>query len=150
MITDGNVSRQACRIGHNNMVAEPAIMRHMHVGHQNALGSKRGHAPSLDSSPIDRDIFADDVVMADDDLGGFPFISKVLWRPSNRRKRMHFIPLPDFRPPIDNRMGEEPAPLSDHDMLPHDAERPNFHVLIEVRLRMNDRCWMYLHAYPLY
>src|SRR5512139_1108493 len=69
MITDGDVPGKACRIGHNNMVAEPAIMCHVHVGHQNAFRPEGGDPPPLDGSTVDRDILPDDVVMADDDLG---------------------------------------------------------------------------------
>src|SRR6185437_5200189 len=150
MITDGDVSRKACRIGHNNMVAEPAIVCHMHVGHQNALRPKRGHSTPLDGSPVHRDILPDSVVVADDDLGRLPLVSKVLWRPSDRSKRMHLVPLPNLRPPINRHMREQSASLSDCDMLPDYTEWPDLNVTIEARLGMNDRCRMYLHACPLY
>ena len=38
MISDRDMSGQARCVGHNNMVAEPAIVRHMHIGHENTLG----------------------------------------------------------------------------------------------------------------
>ncbi len=87
------------------MVPEPAIVRHVHIGHQDALGPKRGHPAALYRPAIDGDIFTNHVVVAEHDFRRLSTIAEVLRRAADRGKGMHLIALADLGPSVDGDMG---------------------------------------------
>jgi hypothetical protein len=84
--------------------------------------------------------------MTDDDLGRFAPIPEVLRGSANRGKGMHFVPLTNLRPSADSHMRQQSASFAYRDMLTDQAERPDLHVISEVGLGMDNRCWMNLQS----
>src|SRR5262245_30444630 len=80
IVLDNDVSRQRCRIRHNDVIADNTIMSDMCADHEDIMIPNQGTAASLDRSSIHRDIFSEYVVIADHQLGIFPMVFEVLRR----------------------------------------------------------------------
>ena len=63
-----HVAAQQRAVGHDDVVAQLAIVGHVAAGHQEVLVADPRDAVFFFAAAIDRHAFADDVVVADDDL----------------------------------------------------------------------------------
>ena len=52
-------------IGHDDVIADPAVMRDMRADHQQAVIADPGHHPAALGAGIDRDVFADRIIASD-------------------------------------------------------------------------------------
>ena len=68
MIVNMNVAAQQRAVGHDNVIAHFAIVGDVATGHQKVVAADARDAVFLFTGAIDRDAFAKDVVIADDDL----------------------------------------------------------------------------------
>ena len=68
VIVDVHVPAQQRAVGHDDVVAQLAVVGHVAAGHQEILVADPRDAVFFFAAAIDRDAFADDVAVADDDL----------------------------------------------------------------------------------
>src|SRR5215467_5249111 len=148
MVANGDVSGQAGRIGHDQIVAQTAIVCHMAIGHEKVLVADRRHPAARLCPPIDGHVLPEHVVVSYDHLCRLPLVAEVLGRATDRHKRIQFASFADTRPAFDRHVREQPRPLPNRDVLSHHAKRPYRYVGGELRLRMDNRMWINLHAEP--
>ena len=60
------MSRKRGVIGHDDVVSDRAVMRHMHIGHEQVAVTDAGDAAAAFRSPVQGGKFADAVAAADD------------------------------------------------------------------------------------
>jgi hypothetical protein len=57
-VAQRDMSTQGCGIGHDDMVADNAVVPHMHSDHEEAVGSDAGHASAHGSAAMHGYMFA--------------------------------------------------------------------------------------------
>ena len=67
-------------IGHNDIIPQFAVVRHMAVSHQEVIISYDGYTDICRRGPVDGHIFSDCIVVPDNDPGLFPFEFQILRR----------------------------------------------------------------------
>jgi hypothetical protein len=63
----------------------------------------------------------------------------MLGRPSDGSEGVHFVSLPDLRPPVNVHVREKAGPFANDHVFSNDTERPDLDISIERGLRMDDR-----------
>ena len=78
VILDRDMPGQGCHVGHDHVVADAAVMRHVGVGHEKVVAADHGFAVAGDRASVDRGKLADHVVVADAGPGLFAPVFQVL------------------------------------------------------------------------
>ena len=78
MVVHMDVSTEQRTIGHDDAIADAAVMGHMAIGHQEVIVADRRDAFFLFAGAIDRDAFANDVVVAYDNASVGAGVADVL------------------------------------------------------------------------
>ena len=67
-------------IGHNDIISQFTIMRHMAVSHQEVIISYDGYTDIGSCGPVDGHIFPNGIIVSDNNPGLFPLEFQVLRR----------------------------------------------------------------------
>ena len=78
MVVNVDVPAQQRAVGNHDVVAQAAIVGDVAAGHQEVVAAERRDAVFFFGGAIDRHAFADDVVVADDDLGVAAAVADIL------------------------------------------------------------------------
>jgi hypothetical protein len=74
VIGNGHMASQRSRIGQDDMVAYDTVMSDMGIGHnQSVIANDRATSPGR-SSAMNGDVLTEDIGVAHDKLGQFPFV----------------------------------------------------------------------------
>src|SRR5262249_58058066 len=71
VILNDDVTAQGCVVGHDDMVADLAVMRDVRPHHEQAVVADTSHHPATDRAGIHSHVFADPVIAPDNEFGGF-------------------------------------------------------------------------------
>ena len=117
IVLDNDVPGQGCRVGHDDVIAENAIMSNMCVDHEEIVIPNQGPTAALGCSPVHCDIFSKYVVIANYQLGVFPLVFEVLRRQPNRAIGIKLTVLADLRASVDHHVRSYLATLPEGDMI---------------------------------
>jgi hypothetical protein len=98
------------------MVADPAVVSHMAVGHQEGILPDDGFSESCGSF-INSNTFTNDGTVADDHLGFFALVFKILGDGRNDGTREDLAACSDPRPVHQGSVGSYPGSLADLNIL---------------------------------
>lgn len=141
-ISDGNVPAHDGIIGNDHMVAKIAIMSDVNDRHQKTAIAYAGDTRARHRAAMDGAVFTYRAGAADDRLGIFTFILKILRRKTNGRERMDFRVRPDPGATVNHDMGEEIHAVLDRDLWADSAKWADMHARPELRAGRDQRCGM--------
>ena len=78
-VTNLDMTGQGAIIDQHRIIADHTIVTDMNIGHQQIVITDGGLGPVLDRTPVDGDIFANSIVIADDEASGLITIFQI-WR----------------------------------------------------------------------
>jgi hypothetical protein len=142
VIFDDDMARQSRGIGHDDVVAQRAVMADVRVCHQKIMVPD-SRVPTTALGPsMDVYVFAKNVVVADCKEGFFAFEFQILWLKTDCSERIEMIVIADDRRTFDNYMRLEMASVSDSHSSAHAAVRPNRHIMTDLSLGTYNRSRM--------
>src|SRR5206468_243344 len=137
-IFDDYVACESDAVAENHVVADPDIVRHVGIGHQQIVAPDAGDQSPTLGSAMNGYEFADPVSIADASLGALALILQVLRRHSNRTVREKNVVRADGGGPFEIVMRHQPRTLTDFDLRAHDTKRTDFGALRDTRQRVDD------------
>ena len=90
-----NVSGQGRSVGHDDLIAHPAVMGNVGIGHDEIAVAEGCRSSPFNGAAIDGDEFPDDIIVSDRHAGRLPPVADGLGSRSDRsiRKRWHRSPI---------------------------------------------------------
>jgi hypothetical protein len=79
MVVNFDVSGQRGSVGHDDVVAHDAVVRHMALRHEQVVVANARHAAASAGPPVQCGKLADDVAFADDEFCPLAGVFQVLW-----------------------------------------------------------------------
>ena len=122
----------------------------MGIGHQYIIITDNRPAITIHRAPVDGDIFPNLVIIADDQLCGFPLVMHILRRGTDRGKGADMIASPYGRMAGNNCVGSHICFSTNGDIFLHNSIRTNGSSFVNFCLRFNHGSGVYGHLlYPL-
>ena len=137
-VTDVHVAGKVYGVGKSNIVTEGAIVSDVTVGHEETVRTDDGFIVLLGCPAVNRDVFAESIVVPDDGFGRFVFIRIILRRSTDGTELEELISLADRRVTIDDDIRMEFAVIADRDISTDHTERTDFDIIPDLRLRMDE------------
>jgi hypothetical protein len=134
-----HVPAEQCPVGHDDVVAEFAVVSDMATGHQEITVPDFGDAIFLLAAAIDRDAFANDIAIADEDSCVAAGIADVLRFAADDDGGVDHIIMANRDVAHHGDGIEKPCAALNANIRSDDAERPDFDVDIDFGARVN-RC----------
>src|SRR6266850_2609779 len=104
-------------------------MPQVRVDHEHVVVADAGDTAAALRADVHRHVLAEDVVVADFQAGGLPFVFAILRRPAEDAVRMENILLPDRRMSNDGYAVVQLAARPDVHVGTDDTEWPDLHIL---------------------
>lgn len=124
-------------IGHDDVIADTAIVRDMRVGHNAVMVADHGNSAALLGASVNRAEFVKDVVVSDLEAGLFAWtVSLMLRVPTQRAIGVDAIALADNGRSLDHGMDADPRPSAEFDVRPNVGAKTNAYSILEFRGRM--------------
>jgi hypothetical protein len=96
-VTDVDVAGHCRVVRHNDLIANDAIMRHVHITHQQIARANGGHAAVLDCTPMQGHALTDGIVIPNDKLGWLACVLFILAILTHRGELINVIPTANVR-----------------------------------------------------
>jgi hypothetical protein len=125
------VAAEGRLLGQDHVVADLAVMPDVALDHVEAVGAHAGHAAAVDGADIHRGVFADDVAIANHQLGVFAAIGGVLRRAAQHGERIDHIVFAELGVAIDHDVRGERRPRAQPDIRANGAERADLDAVAE-------------------
>src|SRR5882762_1754317 len=138
IVSDLDVTGKRRDIGKDRVVADPAIMRDMHIGHDPVVVADARNARVLHGAAAESAIFADGVAVADLERRRLPTVFLVLGRSAERTESENSILSSYASSPLDQHVRPDRGPLPYRDVLADYRIRPHRYSRGELRAGMND------------
>ena len=126
-------------VGHEDPVAQHAVVADMDVGHQVVVRPEPGEPLFLLGAPVDGDRFAEHVVVADLDPGGLPLVGVILGLAADDREGMNDVVLAQGRVAEQANVGDQPAAPADLHVRADDAIGADLDVVGDLGARVDAR-----------
>ena len=130
------MTRQSGRIGHDDMVAEITVMRHMGEGHQQAVLADHRLTRGR-SAFVDRRRLAHCGAVADIAVGGLTFVFQVLWNGRNNSARKDLAVLADAGTVHNGGVGANPSATTNLHVFANPCESLDLHVICDAGIGMD-------------
>ena len=134
----GDMATKHGSIGHDHVIADVAIMRHVTARHEVAVATNTGRAHVFDGASIDGDSLSQDVVITNDHGCRFVPITNILGFATNHTPRMKDVVASDRGVPANGHVGNKPRARLNFNMGSYVAERTNFHRIRDDRGGVDD------------
>ncbi len=134
VVLNGDMTGQGCNIGHDDAVADAAVVGHVGIGHEQVVVADDRLGVSGDGAAVNGGKFADHVVVADPGPALFAPVFQILRRSTDRCLREYLVVLTDFGPVTDHGMRADSGSLADGDMFADDGVWADFYVC--------SQCWL--------
>ena len=141
MILDGHVARQRRDVGHDDVVAQRAIVRDVAIGEDGVVRTDARDF-AVAGRAVDRDVFAKRVAIADFRARDATLPLQVLRFQPDAREREYFVFPAQFRVAVNDDVRMQFAAVAERHVFADDAVRANFTLRANLRLRMNNCCVM--------
>ena len=126
----------------DRIVANLAVMRHVHVGHEHVAVADHRHAAAAPCAAVDRDELSKNVAASDDQARLLAPELQVLRNQSDRSKRINLGVIADFSPSVDDG-GCSDATMSPEPYVGTDqGVRADGRALAHLCARMDDCGWI--------
>src|SRR6185312_6661462 len=150
-VADLHVPGQGRIVGEHHVAADLAVMRDVHVGQHPVVVAQAGDAAAAARTAVDGDEFADQVAVADDELGALAGEFLVLWITTERGELGDAVVAAYARRALDHDVGANDRALADFHFGAKDAVGTNTDVLADHGRRV-DLCagvdhWAFLAAH---
>src|SRR5688572_3860379 len=140
-----DVARKACIVHHNNIVAEPAIVRPVCIGHQEGMGpDDRG--PVLFGTAVNGHILTDAALIADAQERALTAVFEVLGGAPQRRADPEVAVPTDGRPAVNDGVRTDVCSVAGTDVFADHSIGADVDILPEFGLRMDGRGGMNAHV----
>src|SRR3990172_10525893 len=139
IVFDGHMSCEGCRIRHDDVAAEFAVMGDVRVGHEKVVVTDDGHTVAAQRGPVHGRVLPDGIPVPDDDARLFVQVLGILRREPDAREGVYRTFFPDLGLPFNDHMGDEPRSPLDVHLSPDDAEGTDHNVLVDSRFSVDDR-----------
>src|SRR5205823_8025930 len=107
----------------NRVRTDMAIVRDVRVGHEEVFVANRRLPATTGGAAVDGDEFAEEVVVADGQLGVLALVLEVLWRTADRSVAVKLVALADRSGSFDARERTDHAAAADGDVRTDDGVR---------------------------
>src|ERR1039458_448423 len=146
MILHRHMPREGCHIRHDDVIAQPHVMRDVSVGEDMIVRPYHRYL-AIARGTVDSHAFAEGVVLTYlcSRHAALPF--QILGLEPNASERIDDIPLPQPRVAIDYHVRMQPAIRPEFHVFPDDAIRPYFATRANLRFRVDNRCWVHHIAF---
>src|SRR6185312_4234163 len=114
-VADLHVTGQGRIIGEHHVAADLAVVGNVHVGQHPVVVAKSGDAAAAPRAAVDGDKFADQVAVANDELGALASEFLVLWIPAKGGELGDAVVAADPRGALDHHVGADDRTLADFD-----------------------------------
>ena len=141
----GDMSCKSGRIGHNDVIADKAIVSDVDIGHDEAVAADLSKLSTFHGAAMNRDVFADLVVVADLEACWFTFVGEVLRADADCGEGEDAIVAADFGGTLKNDVRDEFTVLAHLDIGSDNAEGSDGARLWYVRRGIDDGGGMYAH-----
>ena len=154
-VTNGHMAGQCRTIGQDGVIANNAVMRHMHVGHEQIAIADTGFTTILNRAPMNGAVLTDDIVITDNQRGWLTRVFFVLAFFPDTGKLKYAVIAADSRWALDDHVGHHFSPLSDLNVRADVAPWANRYVVgklgrgVHNRLRMDSRPFFCRHQTSL-
>src|SRR5881396_3446750 len=138
VVADLDVTGKSRHIGEDRVVADLAVMRDMHVGHDPVVAADACHAHVLHGAAAESAVLADGVAVADLERGRFAGVFLVLGRPAERAESENSVLSAYASPPLDHHVRPDRGALPYLDVLAYDRIGSHRHPRAELRSGMDD------------
>ena len=142
VVPDADVAGKLCVVGEDRIVANLAVVREVHVGHDPVVVAQAGDGGILRGSAIERAELSDGVAVAYLHRSGLAGIFLVLGRGPNRAERKNPVVRANSGSPVDHNMRSHVGVGAQFHFPADDRIWPDADVRPELRPGMNDRGWM--------
>lgn len=136
-VLNEDVAGEQGAVGKNGVVADGAIVGDVGVGHEEIMGTDAGDFAGF-SGPMNGGVLAEDVVITNDDAGGFVAILEVLGGIADDATGVKTVGAADLSLAGQIDMGADVAIGSNFDAGVNDGEGANVHGRVQTGLRVND------------
>ena len=137
-----HMAGQRRTVGHDGVVADLAVVRHMHIGHDPVVAADAGDAGILRGAQVEGAEFAYGVVVADLKARRFACVFLVLRDLAERAELKDAVMRPMRGMPARSPHADRPSARTDLDMFADDGIGADLDVVGQLRVRMNDRGWV--------
>lgn len=124
-------------IDQDAIVSHLAIVGHMGIHHEKIIVADSGCNAFL-GSPVNGDPLAEDIVVADDRVGDFPFIFQMLWGLAEAGAGVNGVPFSQGQVAGQAGAAFNLAIFPNFDRAVDNREGSNLHTLADLRFRRND------------
>ena len=138
VVFDGHVSGEGGHVGHDDVVADLDVVREMRVGEEVVVGTNDGGL-AVRRCGVDRAVLAEDVVVADADVGDAAAILQVLGFSAETGEGKDLVVRAQDRVAFEDNVGVQDGPGSEHDVLSEDAVGSDGAVVGDLGARVEDR-----------
>ena len=123
-----DITGQQTVVGNNDPVADRGVVTEMDADHQEIIVTNSRYAPLLGAA-MDRHVFADDIVITDEQLTLGAGLEIIILRVSTQDGSVPYG-IPSTHPDVsrDHSMSLDPAPFTDHGAGLNDGSRPDLHI----------------------
>ena len=125
-------------VGHDDVIAELAVMGDVRVGHAQVAAADTGNAASAFRAPVERGEFTDTVIVAELQPRHFALELEILRFAADQRVGMDMVAHAHPRVIFDDGVGVDAAAIPDDDMLFDDRIGAYFHILADLRIGVHD------------
>ena len=137
VVLDGHVARERGDVGHDDVVAQHAIVRDVAVG-QDVVVRTDARDFAVAGGAVDGDVFAEGVVVADFRARDAALPFQVLRLQPDAGERKNFILPAERRVAVNDDVRMQFAAVAERDVFADDAIRADFAAGADLRLGMND------------
>src|SRR5690606_9677667 len=134
-----DMARELDAVGDDGMAADLAVMRNMHIGHDPVVVAQASHAHVLRRPPIDGDVIAYGVAVADLEPGGFVAVFLVLGNAADGAETIEIVVCTYRGVAVDDTMRAHGGARPDHDVITDDAVWPDAYIAGDPGPGGNDR-----------
>lgn len=124
-----NMPRKRGVVCKNNVAADFAVMGNVAIRHNQVMVTNTCHPATPNGSTVERGRFSNDVVIANNELGGFVFVAQVLGRLAKTYKRVNLAVFANGAGARNNRMRGNPAALANFYVGTNDGKGVNPYVI---------------------
>src|SRR5579859_2671579 len=139
VVVDGNVPCERDLVCQDRVIADLRVMCNVDIGHDPVVRADTGYGDVLHGAGVERAEFADYVVIADFQAGGFARVFLVLGLFTENAVVEYAISLADAGMPSDHGVGGHGGAAADLDVLADDRIGSDFGVVRDLRTGVNDR-----------
>ncbi len=147
VVMNVDVSAEERGIGHDHSAADLAIVGDMATRHDEGVAAESRDASLLFRAAIDRDAFANHVLISEDDLGVTAAIANVLRLAPNNRAGENTVVLADRDMSDDGHAIDQLSAAADANVRSDDAERADMDAVVQLGTRIDDRGWFYVDGH---